>query len=346
MKRSDFSYPLPPELIAQQPMPERSASRMLYLPVTGVQDRYFQDLLDILQAGDLLVCNDTQVIPARLYALKETGGKVEILIERIIGSHQVRAQVRASKSPKVGSRLVLEDGLFIAVVARDGMWFDLEFPLSVELMDVLDQQGHIPLPPYINRADTLNDRDRYQTVFAKRPGAVAAPTAGLHFDQAMFDRLQEKGVDRGFVTLHVGAGTYQPVRVDDLSDHRMHAEHVEVSDELCAQIKATQQRGGRIVAVGTTVMRSLETAAAMGELAPYRGESRLFITPGYSFKVVDVLLTNFHLSESTLLMLVCAFAGYDTVMQAYQHAITQKYRFFSYGDAMLLEHNMADQGSK
>ena len=338
MRKRDFDYQLPPHLIAQQPLAERRASRLLALDggANSLEDRQFGDLPTLLRAGDLLVFNDTKVIPARLMGEKETGGKVEVLVERVLDGQRVLAQVRASKSPKPGGRLILEGKLAVSVVARQGDMFELQFPQQSSVLELLDDCGRIPLPPYIERSADTADRQRYQTVFARRPGAVAAPTAGLHFDEPLLDQLRAQGVDVGFVTLHVGAGTFQPVRVDDLSQHHMHAEYVEVSETVCEQIDAARRRGGRVIAVGTTSVRSLEAAVCDGRVAPYRGETRLFITPGYVFKSIDGLLTNFHLPESTLLMLVCAFGGYAQVMHAYRHAVAEGYRFFSYGDAMLL----------
>ena len=341
MRRTDFHFDLPPELIAQHPLPQRTASRLLTL-VAGemVCDRQFQDIVDLLHPGDLLVMNNTRVIPARLFGQKATGGKVEVLVERVLDEHRVLAHVRASKSPKPGSLLTLEGGVCATVEGREGDLFVLLFAGNDSVVTLLEAHGHMPLPPYIDRADQLADRERYQTVFAQRQGAVAAPTAGLHFDQALLDALAEKGVESTFVTLHVGAGTFQPVRAELIADHHMHAETIEVSAETVAAVNATRARGGRVVAIGTTSVRALESAARFsentGELKPFQGDTDIFITPGYEFRVVDALLTNFHLSESTLLMLVCAFAGYDAVMAAYRHAIEQQYRFFSYGDAMFL----------
>ncbi len=339
MLRTDFDYYLPPELIAQQPLPERAASRMLLLDAATdrLEDGRFSDLLDQLQAGDLLVFNNTRVIPARLFGVKASGGKVEVMIERVVDKHNALAHVRASKSPKPGSHLLLDGGVEVEVTGRQDDLFELRFLDQRPLFEILEQVGHMPLPPYISREDKLADRERYQTVFANTPGAVAAPTAGLHFDQAMLDKLAEKGIDQAFVTLHVGAGTFQPVRVDNVADHKMHAEYVEVSQQVCDQISTARARGGRVVAVGTTALRSLEGAAvANNGLAVFSGETSIFITPGYKFQVVDLLMTNFHLPESTLLMLVSAFAGYERVMAAYKHAVDKQYRFFSYGDAMLV----------
>ncbi|OBS10625.1 tRNA preQ1(34) S-adenosylmethionine ribosyltransferase-isomerase QueA [Acidihalobacter prosperus] len=339
MQTRDFHYDLPERLIAQAPLEPRSASRMLVLDAVhadGPMDRRIVDLPDLLSPGDLLVFNDTRVIPARLYGRKATGGRVEVLIERLTGDHRALAHIRASKSPPAGSLLELEGGVSVEVLGREGELFVLEFTGDEGVLAQLERHGHVPLPPYIQRGDTDEDRERYQTIFANRAGAVAAPTAGLHFDEALLARIRARGVETARVTLHVGAGTFQPVRVADPSQHHMHAEYAEVDEVVCAAVAACRARGGRVVAVGTTCVRSLESAAASGELKPFAGDTRLFITPGYEFKVVDALLTNFHLPESTLLMLVCAFAGYKPVMAAYRHAVAESYRFFSYGDAMFL----------
>ncbi len=337
MRRSDFHFDLPAELIAQQPLPERGASRLLTLdgPTGAVADRQFADLPDLLAPGDLLVFNDTRVLPARLYAQKETGGRVEILIERVLEPGRALAHMRASRSPRPGSALQLAGGERLQVLGREEGLFQLRSD-GVDFHLLMRRHGHMPLPPYIARDDDAADRERYQTIYGRREGAVAAPTAGLHFDQAMLDRIGALGFETGRVTLHVGAGTFQPVREDDLDKHLMHAEWLEVDEQICAQVADTRARGGRVVAVGTTTVRSLETAAAEDELRPFRGDSRLFIRPGYRFRVVDALLTNFHLPESTLLMLICAFSGYDAAMAAYRHAVAERYRFFSYGDAMFL----------
>lgn len=340
MQRSDFDYHLPETLIAQKPLAQRTSSRLLVLDAASesLEDKMFSDILDYLRPGDLLVFNDTRVIPARLFGSKVTGGKVEVMIERVLDEHNALAHVRASKSPKPGSRLNLDGGVEVEVTGRDAGLFELRFDDSRNIFDILDEVGHMPLPPYIEREDELDDRERYQTVYAKNPGAVAAPTAGLHFDEAILDALAEKGVEQAFVTLHVGAGTFQPVRVDNVADHHMHAESVQVNEEVCQKVAETRRRGGRVVAVGTTAVRSLEGAAAAndGVLKPFSGDTRLFITPGCKFNVVDMMITNFHLPESTLLMLVSAFGGYERVMKAYGHAVEEEYRFFSYGDAMLL----------
>ena len=337
MKRTDFHYHLPAELIAQRPLEQRSSSRLLCLDRQSGQlsDRNFNDLPALLHPDDLLVFNNTEVIPARLYGRKASGGRIEILIERLLSRNECLAQVRASKSPKPGGKLLLEDGSELLVLGRQDSFFHLQ-SVNTDLMDLLKRFGHMPLPPYITREDNEADRRRYQTVFAETPGAVAAPTAGLHFDQVLLNQLKDAGIQSTTVTLHVGAGTFQPVRVDDIEDHLMHAEWLEVSQSACDAIAETRARGGRVIAVGTTAVRSLETAAQGGALEPFSGDSKIFIYPPYKFRVVDALITNFHLPESTLLMLVSAFAGRQQILAAYRHAVAQSYRFFSYGDAMLL----------
>jgi S-adenosylmethionine:tRNA ribosyltransferase-isomerase len=337
LKRSDFHYELPAELIAQRPLPRRSDSRLLHLERSGSDraDRMFRDLPGLLQRGDLLVFNDTRVIPARLFGRKDTGGRVEIMLERLLSDEEILAQLRVSKPPRKGGVIRLEDGTRLEVVERGGAFFRLRVE-GGGMARKLDELGHVPLPPYIRRGDDADDRSRYQTVYAARPGAVAAPTAGLHFDADLLGELDRRGVRRAAVTLHVGAGTFQPVRCEDIRDHRMHAEWLEVSPEVCDAVRTTRAEGGRVVAVGTTAVRSLETAAGGGRIEPFCGESRLFIYPGYDFRVVDGLVTNFHLPESTLLMLVCALAGTERTLEAYRHAVDQRYRFFSYGDAMLV----------
>jgi S-adenosylmethionine:tRNA ribosyltransferase-isomerase len=338
MKKSDFFYHLPEDLIAQHPLPERQASRLLCMraPDWRIEDRKFADFIDLIEAKDLLVFNDTRVIPARLFGRKTTGGQVEILIERIRDAHRALAHVRASKAPKPGAAIVLDQGYQCRVLGRAGDLFELEFDSAAPLPELLEQIGHVPLPPYIARPDGQEDLSRYQTVFAKQPGAVAAPTAGLHFDQAMMERIAAKGVSTAFVTLHVGSGTFQPVRAENLADHVMHQEFFSVPVETVEAVRQARARGGRVIAIGTTAVRALESASRSGRLEAGGGDTGLFITPGYRFHVVDALLTNFHLPESTLLMLVSAFAGYETVMKAYRHAIEHSYRFFSYGDAMFL----------
>ncbi|OUD12666.1 tRNA preQ1(34) S-adenosylmethionine ribosyltransferase-isomerase QueA [Thioflexithrix psekupsensis] len=340
MQRSDFNFTLPDELIAQYPTEQRTASRLLYVPSpSGIAliDLQFSELPDYLTSGDLLIFNNTQVIPARLFARKKTtGGQVELLIERLLENQHALVQLKASKTPAINSELVLENGLIVRIKARQEQFFKVQFETQESLLDLLQSIGHIPLPPYIRRDDTRVDSERYQTVYASRPGAVAAPTAGLHFDQPLLQRLQAQGVAFGYVTLHVGAGTFTPLRVNDLSQHQMHSEWLQVTEEVCQQIQSTKANGGRVIAVGTTSVRALETAAATGKIQPYEGETRLFITPGYRFKSVDGLITNFHLPESTLFMLVCAFGGYDRILSAYHHAVEKRYRFFSYGDAMFI----------
>jgi S-adenosylmethionine:tRNA ribosyltransferase-isomerase len=342
MKISDFDFDLPEALIAQAPLPERSGARLLVVDgAAGTwRDGAVHDLPTLLRAGDLLVFNDTRVIPARLYGQKDSGGKVEVLVERLLNEREALAHVRASKPPRPGTRLHMEGGVVLEMLARQDELFRLQLMEGGDsFLDALEAHGHMPLPPYIERADTASDRERYQTVFADRPGAVAAPTAGLHFDADLLEAIKARGVATARVTLHVGAGTFQPVRVENVAEHHMHAEWIEVPEATVEAIRATRARGGRVVAIGTTVVRALESAAAAspsGELAPYTGDTRLFITPGVRFRVVDALFTNFHLPRSTLLMLVCAFGGYETVMGAYRHAIASAYRFFSYGDAMFI----------
>ncbi|MCK4744201.1 MAG: tRNA preQ1(34) S-adenosylmethionine ribosyltransferase-isomerase QueA [Sulfuriflexus sp.] len=343
MQRSDFSFELPDDLIAQQPASERCGSRLLCLDPSQqqIQDKIFADFPNLLNKGDLLVFNNTRVIPARLLAHKDSGGKVEILIERVLNQHEVLANVRASKSPKPGSKIVLENGVELEMLERQGALFKLGFPAEQDAMAIIEDVGHMPLPPYISRNDNEVDQERYQTVYASNPGAVAAPTAGLHFDAECLATIEQLGVGTTEVTLHVGAGTYQPVRTDDIRDHTMHSEYLEVSEATVTAINETKARGGRVIAVGTTSVRSLETAARSGGLQPYAGETDIFIYPGYEFQVVDAMLTNFHLSESTLLMLVSAFAGREFILDAYQHAVAERYRFFSYGDAMFIANRVS-----
>jgi len=338
MKKSDFVYQLPPQLIAQKPLPERDASRLLCMHRDdgSLSNKQFADFIDLIDERDLLVFNDTKVIPARLYGQKISGGKIEILIERVLDQHHALAHIRASKSPKPGSVLELDGSFSCEVQGRVDDLFQLRFNGDVDVLDILGKIGHIPLPPYITRADDESDLTRYQTVFAKQSGAVAAPTAGLHFDQAMMAKIAAKGVRTTFVTLHVGSGTFQPVRVEDLSEHLMHKEYFAVEADTVTAVQQARARGGRVIAIGTTAVRALESASQSGALSVGFGDTQLFITPGYEFKSVDALLTNFHLPESTLLMLVSAFAGYEHVMNAYRHAVENSYRFFSYGDAMFL----------
>ena len=335
---ADFDFALPPELIAQHPAPERSGSRLLDGRGATPVDRGFRELPALLDAGDLLVFNDTRVIKARLYGRKASGGAVEALVERVLPNREVLAHLRASKSPRPGSTLRFAEAFDAELLGRggpDGSLFHLRF--DAEPLALLEAHGHVPLPPYITHADAADDAERYQTVFAAKPGAVAAPTAALHFDEAVLAALRERGVQTAHVTLHVGAGTFQPVRAERLQDHRMHSEWFEVSEATVAAVVAARERGARVVAVGTTSVRSLESAARdTGTLQAARGETDIFITPGFEFRVVDTLLTNFHLPKSTLMMLVSAFAGHAHVMALYRHAIEARYRFFSYGDAMLL----------
>ncbi|MFT6985024.1 MAG: S-adenosylmethionine:tRNA ribosyltransferase-isomerase [Psychromonas sp.] len=343
MKVSDFSFELPNELIARHPMADRSASRLLSLEgQTGLlKHLHFADIVDLINKDDLLIFNDTRVIPARLFGEKETGGKIEVLVERVLDENSFLAHVRSSKSPKPGCKLRLENSVDALMVKRHGPLFEIHIENEKTVLDILEEIGHMPLPPYIDRPDEDADKERYQTVYNKNPGAVAAPTAGLHFDQKILDKLQDKGVDFAFVTLHVGAGTFQPVKVDNILDHQMHSEYAQLSQEVVDKINATKKRGGRVIAVGTTSVRSIESAAqaslAQGKpLMPYFAETSIFIYPGYEFQLIDAMITNFHLSESTLLMLVSAFSGKEQIDNAYQTAINEKYRFFSYGDAMFL----------
>ena len=350
---SDFHFDLPDNLIARYPTPERTASRLLKLDgnTGALTDQHFPDLLEDIQAGDLLIFNNTRVIPARLYGRKSSGGKLEVLVERVLDEHRCLAHIRASKAPKEGAEIILgEDklgegnGFHAIMTARYGALFELQFSATQPLFDLLQQAGHMPLPPYIDRPDEDADQERYQTVYSKVLGAEAAPTAGLHFDNAMLEKLSEKGVQTAFVTLHVGAGTFQPVRVENILDHQMHAEYAEVSEEVVEKILSTKAAGKRVIAVGTTSVRSIESAAQAAEqsgklIAPFFSDTQIFLYPGKTFKVVDALVTNFHLPESTLIMLVSAFAGYRHTMQAYQHAVANQYRFFSYGDAMFITKN-------
>lgn len=335
MQLSDFDFNLPKSLIAQNPVKNRTDSRLL-IPQLPIIDTFFRNIGDFIKKGDLLVMNNTKVIPARLFGHKESGGKVEIMIERLLGENQALAMIRASRSPQVGSQLILENEVLATIVKKDKAFYTLEFATN-SLLDLLDEVGHIPLPPYIERADNKQDLSRYQTVFAQKDGAVAAPTAGLHFDEALLTALKNKGVGSAFVTLHVGAGTFQPVKTDNIKDHHMHSEYYEVSQETVDKINQTKASDGRVIAVGTTAVRSLESAARTGTLKETREETDIFIYPSYEFKVVDAMITNFHLPKSSLLMLVSAFIGRERTMEIYQYAIDEKYRFFSYGDAMFLE---------
>jgi S-adenosylmethionine:tRNA ribosyltransferase-isomerase len=338
MKKSDFHFELPPELVAQAPLAERSASRLLLVPPApeSFENHGIRELPQLLRAGDLLVFNDTRVLPARLFGAKESGGRVEILLERITGGSEVRAQIGASKSPKPNTRIRLDDGTELTVLGREDEFYRLRFETPEPLPQLLQRVGRMPLPPYIHREAEAADSERYQTVFAREAGAVAAPTAGLHFDGPLLEALRARGIGFGHITLHVGAGTFQPMRAEHLSEHVMHREWLNVGAALCQQVARVRAAGGRVIAVGTTVVRSLETALRDGELKPFAGDTQIFIVPGYRIRSVDALLTNFHLPESTLLMLVSAFAGRERILAAYRHAVEQRYRFFSYGDAMLL----------
>lgn len=339
MRTQDFDFNLPDNLIAQHPTSERSASRLLHLnSKTGqLTDLLFIDFASFLNAGDLLVFNDTRVIKARLFGTKSTGGAVELLVERVLDTHHVLAHIRASRSPKAGTKLKLAKAFEAEVISRDDDLFHVKFLGETPVLDLLEQFGALPLPPYITHAAEAEDDERYQTVYAKHAGAVAAPTAGLHFDATMLKKIKANDVNIAFVTLHVGAGTFQPVRVDNIEDHKMHSEIYQISAETVAMIKRTKSKGNKVIAVGTTSLRALESAAQFNALKHGQGETSIFITPGFQFKIVDKLLTNFHLPKSTLLMLVSAFAGFEQIKSTYAHAVKQEYRFFSYGDAMLLE---------
>ncbi|WP_113632884.1 tRNA preQ1(34) S-adenosylmethionine ribosyltransferase-isomerase QueA [Pectobacterium peruviense] len=351
MRVADFSFELPESLIAHYPQAERSGCRLLSLdgPTGDLTHGVFTDLLEKLNPGDLLVFNNTRVIPARLFGRKVSGGKLEVLVERVLDDHRILAHVRASKAPKPGTELLLGDDESVkaTMVARHDALFELHFDDARDVLSILNDIGHMPLPPYIDRPDEDADRELYQTVYSQRPGAVAAPTAGLHFDEPMLAALCEKGIEMAFVTLHVGAGTFQPVRVDTIEDHIMHAEYAEVPQDVVDAVLACKARGNRVIAVGTTSVRSLESAAQASQdapIAPFFGDTKIFIYPGYHYRIIDALVTNFHLPESTLIMLVSAFAGYHNTMSAYREAVAEQYRFFSYGDAMFITHNpMAEQ---
>jgi S-adenosylmethionine:tRNA ribosyltransferase-isomerase len=340
MRKSDFDFDLPPELIAQQPPAQRGDSRLLFLDGAAgrLEDLRFADLPSLLRPGDLLVLNDTRVIPARAFGRKDSGGQVEVLLERLLDARRCLAQVRSSKRPRPGQMIVLDGGVSVRVGERIGSFYELSFE-GRPVLEALEAIGHMPLPPYIRRPDAEADRRRYQTVYARVPGAVAAPTAGLHFDAAMFERLGGMGIETAFVTLHVGAGTFQPMRVEEVREHRMHEEYIDVPVSVCEAVSRARGRGGRVIAVGTTSVRALEAAAREDGLVPYSGMTDIFIYPGYRFRVVDAIITNFHLPQSTLLMLVCAFAGTERVLDAYRHAVRERYRFFSYGDAMFVTPN-------
>lgn len=348
MRVDDFHFELPDELIARHPAEQRTGSRLLCVDGDSGElvHRGFADILALVEPGDLLVFNDTRVIPARMFGNKSTGGKIEMLVERVVDAHNALVHIRSSKAPKPGAELLMEGQLEAEVTGRQGALFEVRFKGERSLLSWLDEIGHMPLPPYMDREDHESDRERYQTVYNRVPGAVAAPTAGLHFDEALLQALRDKGVELGFVTLHVGAGTFQPVKVETVTEHQMHSEYIEVSEQVCEQVRACHARGGRVIGVGTTSVRSLESAAlkseANGELAAYSGETDIFIYPGYEFRVIDCLVTNFHLPQSTLLMLVSAFAGQQHILSAYREAVEQKYRFYSYGDAMFLTRRSTD----
>lgn len=336
---ADFDFYLPPELIAQAPLAQRTDSRLLQVGHASVADRLFSEITGLLQPGDVLVFNDTRVLNARFHGIKESGGQVEVLVERVLDTKTVLAQVRASKSPKPGVRLHLSNAFDVVVGERAGEFFVLHFPSDA--LALIEAHGRLPLPPYITHAPDATDAQRYQTVYARSPGAVAAPTAGLHFDQALLDALQAQGIRLAWLTLHVGAGTFQPVRTEDLSQHTMHSEWYSISSDCVQTIREAQQAGRDVVAVGTTSLRALESASRSGELVAGSDDTQIFITPGFAFHTVTRLITNFHLPKSTLMMLVSAFAGYERIRSAYAHAIEQRYRFFSYGDAMLLDRESA-----
>jgi S-adenosylmethionine:tRNA ribosyltransferase-isomerase len=337
MRTNDFEFDLPGRLIAQHPPEQRGASRLLEVKRAGLKDSRFADLVNLVKEHDLLVLNDTRVLKARLFGEKESGGKVEVMIERVLSEHEVLAQIRASKTPKTNSQIIIDGKILVRVLGRSGEFYHLMFDENESVTDLLERHGHLPLPPYIDHEAEADDETRYQTVFARVPGAVAAPTAGLHFDDAMLQALQKKGVKIAWVTLHVGAGTFQPVRVENIRDHKMHSERYTIPQATVDAIREAKASGGRIISAGTTSLRALESGAVSGQVVAGSGETSIFITPGYSFQVVEVLLTNFHLPRSTLLMLVCAFGGMDKMLAAYSHAVQQEYRFFSYGDAMLIE---------
>jgi S-adenosylmethionine:tRNA ribosyltransferase-isomerase len=340
MRLEDFTFELPDELIARYPLKTRSESRLMCLPSKndGFVHSRFYDIIHLIQPGDLLVFNDTRVIPARLFGQKTTGGQVELLIERVLDQQRVIAQLRVSKAPRVGDHLLLADDIQLEIIGREQQFYELRYnQTDRSILEVIEALGEIPLPPYMQRKPDANDLERYQTVYAKNKGSVAAPTAGLHFDEGLLAALRDKQVEFGYLTLHIGAGTFAPVRTCDIREHKMHAEYLEVSTELCEKIKATKARGNRVIAVGTTSLRALETASQSGQIQPYYNETSIFIYPGYEFRCVDVLITNLHLPGSTLLMLVSAFAGYEKIMRAYQEAVEKQYRFYSYGDAMWME---------
>jgi S-adenosylmethionine:tRNA ribosyltransferase-isomerase len=337
MKPEDFHFDLPDDLIAQYPAKERTASRLMQVSSDGLSHHSFKEVINFIEPGDLLVFNDTKVIPARLFGQKATGGKIEVLMERMLDDKRMLAQVRASKTPKAGEQLYFGNDIILEVVGRGEKFYEVRYNGDDHtLLEIIETIGQIPLPPYMNREPDQSDKERYQTVYAKHKGSVAAPTAGFHFDEALLQQLRDKGVEFGYLTLHIGAGTFAPIRVDNIKDHTMHSEYIEVKPELCEQIKAAKARGNRVISVGTTSLRALESASQSGEIQPFYGDTQIFIYPGYEFHAVDALITNMHLPSSTLLMLTCAFGGYNTVMHAYREAVKNNYHFYSYGDAMLI----------
>jgi S-adenosylmethionine:tRNA ribosyltransferase-isomerase len=339
MHLDHFNFDLPQALIARYPLAKRSGGRLLCVERAGLSHRQFGDVVDLVQEGDLLVFNDTKVIPARLLGHKHTGGQIELLVERIIDDTRIMAQIRASKTPHVGDDLFFPQGLVLRVLNRNNQFYELQYSGEKgSILKMIEEVGQIPLPPYMQRSAEHSDQERYQTVYAKYKGSVAAPTAGLHFDEILLQKLQDKKVEMGYLTLHIGAGTFQPVRVQNIVEHKMHAEYLEVSAQLCEQIAETKARAKRVICVGTTSMRALETACQSGAIAPYQGETSIFIYPGYTFRCVDVLISNLHLPRSSLLILACAFGGVERIMSAYQAAIAHAYRFYSYGDAMWIEY--------
>jgi len=340
MQLNDFNFELPPHLIARYPLVKRSASRLLCLKNNSenlIHDQ-FDAIVNLIDAGDLLVFNDTKVIPARLIGRKSTGGQVELLVERILDDQRILAQVRASKAPRIGDYILFSQHIILEIIDRKNQFYELRYPdKSYSILELIESIGEVPLPPYMNRSPDENDKQRYQTIYAKHKGSVAAPTAGFHFDEELMQTLRSKNINMNYLTLHIGAGTFAPIRVENIEEHKMHAEYLDVPSTLCEQIKATKAQGKRVIAVGTTSMRALETASQSGEITPYQGETSIFIYPGYPFRCVDALITNLHLPRSSLLMLVCAFGGHEKVMQAYQEAVKEAYRFYSYGDAMWVE---------
>jgi S-adenosylmethionine:tRNA ribosyltransferase-isomerase len=334
---NDYIFNLPPELIARYPLTCRTESKLMCVTGTQIEHRRFDAVLDLVQPGDLLVFNDTKVIPARLYGQKQTGGRVEVLVERVLDTQRILVQMRVSKSPQPGDELLFGENIRLRVIGRQGHFYELSNQSNTQtILEVIELIGQIPLPPYLNREAEESDKERYQTVYAKHKGSAAAPTAGFHFDERLLQAIKQKGVESAYVTLHIGAGTFLPVRTEDIREHKMHSEYIDVPASVAAQVKATQAKGKRVIAVGTTTLRALESASANGDIAPYQGDTSIFIYPGYQFKTADILITNLHLPGSSLIMLVAAFAGHEHIMKAYQEAVAKSYRFYSYGDAMWL----------